>query len=138
MIINAEKRLLASNQVKAGAKETAVAQLLKLAKSDPYDSDMIELYNAIIENEGKKIATAAALDAMLKTNLLDRMLETYERDQDQYDDPTIKRNLYEFLYLSSAVDTGKRSDMVANALVVLLSEDDDLAEALQREFADRI
>lgn len=138
MIINAEKRLLASNQVKAGAKETAVAQLLKLAKSDPYDSDMIELYNAIIENEGKKIATAAALDAMLKTNLLDRMLETYERDQDQYDDPTIKQNLYEFLYLSSAVDTGKRSDMVANALVVLLSEDDDLAEALQREFADRI
>ena len=99
---------------------------------------MIELYNAIIENEGKKIATAAALDAMLKTNLLDKMLETYERDQDQYDDPTIKRNLYEFLYLSSAVDTGKRSDMVANALVVLLSEDDDLAEALQREFADRI
>ena len=136
MNIQSEKRLFASRKITASIS-FATNHLLNVAKSDPYDSEMMEAYQEVADNEGKRVANAAAVAAMLKTNLLDRMLEAYEEDSDQYDDPSIPYNLYEFLYLSSVVDTGKPGDRVANALARLL-DIDEIAEALQREFKKRL
>lgn len=137
MRIQSEKRLFASKRKLTANVNSAAAQLLKVAKSDPYDSDMMEAYQEIADSEGKRIADAAAVKAILKTNLLDRMLESYEENSDQYDDPSIPYNLYEFIFLSSAVDTGKPGDRVANALAYLFNVD-EIAEAVQREFRERL
>lgn len=137
MNIQSEKRLFASKRKLTANVNSAAAQLLKVAKSDPYDSDMMEAYQEIADSEGKRIADAAAVKAILKTNLLDRMLESYEENSDQYDDPSIPYNLYEFIFLSSVVDTGKPGDMVANALAYLFNVD-EIAEAVQREFRERL
>ena len=136
MNIQSEKRLFASRKITASIS-SATNHLLNVAKSDPYDSEMMEAYQEVADNEGKRVADAAAVAAMLKTNLLDRMLEAYEEDSDQYDDPSIPYNLYEFIFLSSVVDTGKPGDRVANALARLL-DIDEIAEALQREFKKRL
>lgn len=137
MNIQSEKRLFASKRKLTANVNSAAAQLLKVAKSDPYDSDMMEAYQEIADSEGKRIADAAAVKAILKTNLLDRMLESYEENSDQYDDPSIPYNLYEFIFLSSVVDTGKPGDRVANALAYLFNVD-EIAEAVQREFRERL
>lgn len=137
MRIQSEKRLFASKRKLTANVNSAAAQLLKVAKSDPYDSDMMEAYQEIADSEGKRVADAAAVKAILKTNLLDRMLESYEENSDQYDDPSIPYNLYEFIFLSSVVDTGKPGDRVANALAYLFNVD-EIAEAVQREFRERL
>ena len=137
MNIQSEKRLFASKRKLTANVNSAAAQLLKVAKSDPYDSDMMEAYQEIADSEGKRVADAAAVKAILKTNLLDRMLESYEENSDQYDDPSIPYNLYEFIFLSSVVDTGKPGDRVANALAYLFNVD-EIAEAVQREFRERL